>query len=299
MTGVIFFITVFAAIQGLSYYGHRTKKHRAYTASCSPPQINEGDIYFYGRQLGLPEREIHQILLKRFPYYRSLNEHLKHRFIYRLQSFMKNKLFVIKDDEAFKDMPVLVSAAAIQLTFGLSYYRFPFYKYIRLFPEEYIAPHSFNILTGTVQGNTITVAWNYLLKGYLDATDGQNVGLHEMSHALYIQKIVIEENYARRFAAQYNLLVEQCDKAFHIEAKGTKDLYTSYANTNLQEFWAESVELFFEKPVALKEHYPTVFEAMKLLLNQDPLNIEYPLLANNRSFKEKWHRFAKLLKSKD
>lgn len=54
-----------------------------------------------------------------------------------------------------------------------------------------------------------------------------------MSHALYFQKMVIEENYAKKFTTQYNLLLTECDKAFQMEAAGTKDLYSVYANTNL------------------------------------------------------------------
>lgn len=193
-------------------------------------------------------------------------------------------------------MPVLVSASAVQLTFGLKHYRLPFYKYIRIYPEEYIAGHSFNVLVGTVQGNTITIAWNHLLKGNENPTDGSNVGLHEMSHALYIQKMVIEEKYARKFAVQYNDLLTECTLASKTEIQGMQNLYSAYADTNVQEFWAESVELFFEKPLALSEHYPNVFEAMKWLLNQNPLAPEYPLLQDNLSFSGRMNKLVKRLR---
>jgi Mlc titration factor MtfA (ptsG expression regulator) len=191
---------------------------------------------------------------------------------------MHRKYFIIKDDAVLREMPVLVSAAAVQLTFGLKDYRLPFYKYIKIYPEEYIADFSFKVLAGRVEGNTITVAWNHVLKGLADTMDGANVGLHEMSHALYIQKIVIEENYSRTFTARYNGLVNECEHAYSCEAKEEKNLYSSYADTNLQEFWAESVELFFEKPEDLNQHYPNVFHSMKVLLSQDPRNGESPLI---------------------
>lgn len=40
----------------------------------------------------------------------------------RLHKFLVSKTFIIKDDEGFKEMPVLVSAAAVQLTLGLKLY---------------------------------------------------------------------------------------------------------------------------------------------------------------------------------
>ena len=50
------------------------------------------------------------------------------------------------------------------------------------------------------------------------------------------------------------------------------DLYSDYALRNFQEFWAESVEIFFEKPVEMESHYPQLYQTMKGLLNQDPIN---------------------------
>jgi len=206
---------------------------------------------------------------------------------------MSKKVFIIKDDEGFKEMPVLTSAAAVQLTFGLKQYHLPFYKYIRIYPEEYFSDHAFfTVLAGNVQQNIISVAWNHLLEGYTNFEDGSNVGLHEMSHALYIQKMIIEEGYAKKFCRNYKWLEAQCSEAYKIEVNGEKHLYSDYAGTNLQEFWAESIELFFEKPVELKINHPKVFEAMKLLLNQDPLRSDCPVLKPGLSLREKLKGFS-------
>ena len=298
--GEIFFILGFVVvIQLLNYYGQKTKRHRAYTNACTRPAVEKTDIVFTGEQSGITEQQVHSILTKRFAYYSWLHKDSQQKFRKRLQSFMHKKTFIIKDHEGFREMPVLVSAAAIQLSFGLKEYRLPFYKYIRIYPEEYFSDHAFlTVLAGNVQQNIISVAWNHILKGYENATDGSNVGLHEMSHALYIQKMVIEENYAESFSYRYNYLASQCKEAFTIEKEGRKNFYSGYADTNLQEFWAESVELFFEKPAAMKEQYPGVFEAMKILLNQDPCNMQCPVLQNHLPLAEKIRRVSKLFYSK-
>lgn len=293
---LILVLLIFVGTQWLKYIGQKDKLHRYYTSTCLPPKVHGHEIVIDGHQLELNEIDLDRILLKRFKYYASLEHNLQLVFLKRLKLFMRKKIFIIKDDEGLREMPVLVSAAAIALTFGLKDYRLSFYRYIRIYPEEYIAEDSLKVLAGNVQQNIITIAWNHLLKGYNDFADGVNVGLHEMSHALYIQKIVIEKGYANAFLQKYNYLVMECKDAYNMEADGVKDLYSEYANTNLQEFWAESVELFFEKPRELYNHYPDVYEALKLLLNQETQNKSYPLMEDHLSFDSKLKKIIRFLR---
>lgn len=275
---VLIFATYYASLLLFSGVRERHARHIKYTRASAPPLVEKTDIVYKGHELGISDEEIHHILSKHQHYYKTLHYELQKEFLFRLQSFMKKKVFVIKDDEIFKEMPVLVSAAAIQLSFGLKDFHYSFYRYIRIQPSEYIADHSFKILAGNVSNNTITVAWNHFLHGYAHHTDGSNLGLHEMSHALYFQKLVIDGKQARTFCRKYKGLVEECNQAFVLEKSGKKDFYSGYAETDLQEFWAETVELFFEKPLELCASYPAVYQAMKSLLNQDTMNPENPIV---------------------
>lgn len=295
----IFCLLFFVIMQWVRYVGQKDKLHRYYSSTCLPPKVFPKEIVIDGREFELSEIDLDRILNKRFKYYAALEHHLQLGFLKRLKIFISKKIFIIKDDEGVKEMPVLVSAASVALTFGLKDYRLNFYKYIRIYPEEYVAEDSLRILAGNVQNNVITIAWDHLLKGYNDFTDGSNVGLHEMSHALYIQKIIIENGYANTFLQKYNYLVNQCREAYNMEAEGKKDIYSEYANSNLQEFWAESVELFFEKPSELNNYYPHVYEALKLLLNQDPANKANPILEIPLSFDQKLQRIVHFLRIKN
>jgi Mlc titration factor MtfA (ptsG expression regulator) len=49
------------------------------------------------------------------------------------------------------------------------------------------------------------------------------------------------------------------------------NLFTAEGLQNRHECWAESIELFFENPWELKQHYPDVYEGIMQLLNQNPL----------------------------
>ena len=283
MNETLLFITFLALFLALRFLYGRKKKQLAYSNLCPEPEIAETDIVFKGGEAGIIEAQIKHILSKRQSYYASLNAEQQQRFLRRLRNFMHKKTFIIKDDEGVREMPVLVSAAAVQLTFGLKDYLLPFYKYIRIYPEEYVSDHSFAILAGNVQNNVITVAWNQILSGLSNNADGANVGLHEMSHALYIQKMVMEREYARSFSDHYSYLEDRCAVASRYELKGEKNLYSPYADTNLQEFWAETIELFFEKPNELNNCYPEIFEAAKVLLNQDPRRMENPVVDVKRT----------------
>ena len=278
MTGAILIFLFYAVILLLDHFEERRRRMAEYTEECVPPSVDETDIVYQGTSDSIDQEEMENILVKRYRYYVQLEQSLKEKFLQRLHHFMNSKTFIIKSNEGFKEMPVLVSAAAIQLTFGLSDYLLPFYRYIRIFPSEYSGDDFLKVLAGNVEDNTITIAWNQFLKGNEDLTDGSNVGLHEMSHALYFQKLIIDGNYAKEFRKSYNSLLSECREASQTEIAGRKNLYSAYADTNLQEFWAESVEIFFEKPTELSDQYPSVFEAMKMVLNQDPLNNACPMI---------------------
>lgn len=272
--------------------GERNTRFNHHTQASASPEIEETDIIYDGatNEIGLSEIEI--ILNKHFQYYSWLDAGLKTEFLNRVQKFMNKKIFIIKSNEGFREMPVLVSASAVQLTFGLQNYLLPFYRYIRIYPKEYLGDGPFKLLAGNVHRNMITVAWNHFLKGNQDAGDGANLGLHEMSHALYFQKMVIDgDTYAKDFCNGYDDLLTACKEAHHLELTDHKNVYSDYAETDLQEFWAESTELFFEKPTQLTEQYPLVYEAMKKLLKQDPLNQSFPVIHENLSLSRRLFKF--------
>jgi Mlc titration factor MtfA (ptsG expression regulator) len=53
--------------------------------------------------------------------------------------------------------------------------------------------------------------------------------------------------------------------------EGEKNLLGEYAATNYHEFWAVSVEVFFENPVRFRHELTTLYEALAKTLNQDPI----------------------------
>jgi Mlc titration factor MtfA (ptsG expression regulator) len=49
-------------------------------------------------------------------------------------------------------------------------------------------------------------------------------------------------------------------------------LFSQQAINNFQQCRAECAELFFENPLDVSQEYPELYNAIKVILNQDPLN---------------------------
>jgi MtfA peptidase len=234
------------------------------------PQIN---YYTYaGNNLNFSDEDISTILDKRFPYFINLSMGEKRRFLQRHKRFMKSKMFRIHTNEGFKEMPILISATAIQLSFGLDAYLLPYYKNIHIFPKEFLGMHpTMRFLEGNVSGNDINISWKHYLEGYEKTNDGQNVGLHEMAHAYYSQNFTFDGEKDSCFINGFSSYNICGNKVFEEEKIQNDSLYSDYALKNFQEFWAESVEIFFERPREMKDQYGELYESMSLLLNQRPV----------------------------
>ncbi len=228
-------------------------------------------LCYEGDELNFSNAELIEILNKRSAYYTTLNPFEKEKFTRRLKLFISRKTFNIHDNSGFKEMPVLLSAAAIQLSFGLENYLLQDFPVINIYPEEFLFVHpTIRFLEGNVSNSSINISWKHFLNGFQIPNDGQNVGLHEMAHAYYYQNLQCGDCEDIQFRHTYYTFEQSGNKVFEQEKQPGYDLYSEYAMKNFQEFWAESVEIFFEKPVILQASYPDLYDAIHTLLNQDP-----------------------------
>ncbi len=271
---ILMFLVIFSII--IYKFWKKSEVTETYSQTIFTDNKNPGKkdlLIFHGDELYFSDQQIAAILTKRFSYYNKLSPTWKITFIQRLQNFMVDKTFKIHDKKGFKEMPVLISAAAVQLTFGLKKYMLPHFRFIHIHPQEFLRVQPILcFLEGNVSGHSINLSWKHFLDGYARPDDGQNVGLHELAHALYYQTFEVEENADSNFRDLYNDFNVDGNKAYDTEKTIAGGLYSEYAEKNFQEFWAESVEIFFEKPFEMESHYPQLYQTMKTLLNQDPLN---------------------------
>jgi Mlc titration factor MtfA (ptsG expression regulator) len=227
----------------------------------------------------LPEEEVllqtvtdYSVIIRQYiPYFHLLTEPEKKRFIHRVWHFRKSKKFHFVDITESDQIQVLVSAAAVQLTFGLKKYRLSFFKDIYIMPDAYNYASGQPLYIGHVSPKGIYLSWKHFLQGFEDATDNVNVAIHEMAHALAYNNFLEEYEVDSEFRNDFAKLPAAFGPAIANRIVRQRSYLRPYAYTNIQEFWAVSVEAFFENPSALKDTMPGLYSVISEILNQDPL----------------------------
>lgn len=213
-------------------------------------------------------------LQKYFLYYRNLPPKDKLFFERRVQKFMNMKDFEPRGElkQVTLEMKTLIAASAIQITFGLpAVYMHRFYR-ILVYADDYYSTITHRHHRGEVNTRGfIVLSWKNLVEGYANNTDGRNLGLHEMAHALRIVDALHSEEqnlFDRETFMQFINYARQ--EMVRIET-GEESFFREYAATNDHEFFAVAVENFFERPDAFHGYHPQLYLLLADLLNQNTL----------------------------
>lgn len=206
------------------------------------------------------------------PYYRSLAPTLQLRFRKRLLLFMSARRFHFVELNEEERIKVLVSAAAVQITFGLKNYLLAYFTDVYIIQRNYNYGLNTMPFEGHVSSNGIYLSWENFDKEFRDYSDGSNVGLHEMAHALAYVNFSAEFGRDEAFRKRFREFSTAGRVIFSRMQQGITNILGSYAATSYDEFWASCVENFFERPQALKTELPELYNELAFLLNQDPLS---------------------------
>ena len=210
-------------------------------------------------------------LSKYNPYYNSLPAEGKRRFLQRTRRFMEAKEFRFHAMVEEEYIPVLISGAAVQMTFGLTNYLMDYFPVIHIIRKEYVLNVDKETYYGHVSRNGIYISWSSFLEGYEDYGDSVNVGLHEMAHAVsYDIFLGHEDREDYQFKQRLQKFSKEGTLIFRAMCKGEDTILDDYARTNFDEFWAVSIETFFENSQQFKAEMPHLYRAISELLNQDP-----------------------------
>ncbi len=224
------------------------------------------------RRVFLSKSDDYDALLGRYnPYYKSLSKGGKDRFLARLLHFIEVKKFDYIDISPDESMPLLISATAIQLTFGLENYLLDHLGTIHILKDKYRYGLYSTPFEGHVSDEGIYLSWSHFVKEFTDYSDGQNVGLHEMAHALTYVNFTVQEGRDKVFHDYFHEFSTVARPIFERMQGGEITLLDAYAATNYQEFWAVCVETFFERSSTFRRQLPELYFSLCTLLNQDPL----------------------------
>jgi MtfA peptidase len=214
----------------------------------------------------------HSVVSSHVKYYNRLGMEDQRKFLFRTYLFKKAKRFHYIEVQESTEMPILVSAVAVQLTFGLEKFMLNYFSDIFILRDDYHYGFYSRPFMGHVDQSGIYLSWDNFIKGLNGQTPDCNIGLHEMGHALAYVNFITATEQDKIFTKEFPNFSKIAKPIFTGMQQGSKNLLGDYAATNYHEFWAVAVEIFFENPVRFKHELPVLYEMTTRVLNQDPLS---------------------------
>jgi hypothetical protein len=144
------------------------------------------------------------------------------------------------------------------------------FKNIYILADAYRMDNDEELYIGHVAPEGIYLSWKHFLFGYSDNSDNINVAVHEMSHALLFNNYFAKYGVDKNFRVNYERFSTTTGPILADVITKRQSYLRNYALTNIHEFWAVSVEAFFENPADLKINMPQLYDALCRVLNQDP-----------------------------
>ncbi len=206
-----------------------------------------------------------------FSYFNDLPVASKWKFVKRAHQFRKQKKFHFIGLEKNEETAILVSSSAVQVTFGLKNCQLSYFKDIYILADAYHMDNDNELYIGHVAPDGIYLSWKHFLYGYSYNNDNINVAVHEMAHALLYNNFFAQYGIDPGFRLNYERFSTTTGPILADVIAKRRSYLRSYAFSNMHEFWAVSVEAFFENPAGLRRNMPDLYEALSHVLNQDPV----------------------------
>jgi len=121
----------------------------------------------------------------------------------------------------------------------------------------------------------VILSWADSQQGALNTEDGRNVVLHEFAHQL--DDLSGQTNgipllgKGQSFAKWRQVIVDAFQRHTARLEQGRRTVLDAYGATGPEEFFAVAIEAFLEKPRALKEDEPALYDQLSQLLRLDPV----------------------------
>ncbi len=217
-----------------------------------------------------------KILNEFFPYYARMDPKFQKEFEKRMTHVLTTKEFhgMGGIDEVTEKMEVLIAATIVMVIFGWKRVKLSHFRRVLIYPNKYYnkATKKYHLGEVNPQLGTIVVSWKAFLDGLTDESDGVNLGVHEVAHALKLEnKIKYDREY--RFISSH--LMDEYKEHAQQELKryqnGEDSFLREAATIDDDELFAVILEVFFETPEVFEEKRPEFYEVMTLILQQNPL----------------------------
>ncbi|WKK82690.2 zinc-dependent peptidase [Marivirga arenosa] len=215
-------------------------------------------------------------LKKYSPYFRKLKHKHQREFMWRVSQFIAAKSFVPRGmKEVTEEMKVVVAALSVQITFGLPRIYLSHFKRILIYPDSYYSTINNQYHKGEVNPRfgIIVLSWKNLVSGIANETDGINLGIHELAHAIHLENRIHNTEFGFIDQALWDEYSNLAQYEMMKINTGEPTFFREVGGVDHYEFFAVLLENFFERPKALKNYSPKLYHKTCLLLRQDPLKL--------------------------
>jgi Mlc titration factor MtfA (ptsG expression regulator) len=183
------------------------------------------------------------------------------------------------------EVKVTVAAQAALLLLGIRHDYFARVMSILVYPSGFRSPEGWMGPGGVIDTSVgalgqawydgpVVLAWDEVVAGGRDPTDGRNVVLHEFAHQLDYLDGLADGTPPLRHRGDYARWQEVMTREFNrLKAEsrdGTPKVLDSYGATDEAEFFAVATEAFFEKPRQMYATHPELYEILSEYYGQDP-----------------------------
>lgn len=205
-------------------------------------------------------------------FHKRLLEEEQYLFEEKAWTFFNTKQFIAEGfPEVSFRMKLIVSSYVAQLLFGFDNINLVHFHTIVMHPSAYISDKLGVLVRGeTRSGGTIHLSWLDLAEGHNNHKNGVNLALHEFTHALDLENMMGPEEIHFMDAQSLLAFTKIAETEIELMRNGKHHFFRQYAASNTREFFAVSVENFFERSVDMERELPHVFESLVRLLNLNP-----------------------------
>ncbi len=222
------------------------------------------------------------------PHYRRLNPEEQGRLRDLVQVFVAEKIWEgCKGLEVKEEMKVAIAGQACLLLLGIEHDYFRNVKTILIFPRQFVPRESDEMdESGVVhesnapalgqawENGPVILSWADSRAGGRNHQDGLNVVAHEFAHKLDLRDGVVNGTPPlegrRQYARWAEVMRREYEQLVENSRKRRATLLDDYGATDPGEFFAVSVECFFEKPIQMRRRHPELYEALSDYFGQDP-----------------------------
>ena len=212
----------------------------------------------------------------------------QHELVDHIQIFLAEKNFEGVELEITDEVRVTIAAQACLLLLHRKTEYFPRLLTILVYPSAYLA-HEQRPITAEIweegkshragetarQMGSMVLAWDAVKSGAADPSDGKNLVLHEFAHQLDYENFAADGTPAlanrKQQLAWREVMRTEFASLRAAEATGIPTLIDTYGATNAAEFFAVSVEAFFERPVMLRAQHPRLYVELQNYFRQNPV----------------------------